>query len=205
LKTLIHGLSQIRGGSVLLVLDYAYWEYVTAPDLPDALPLLSQYSRLVILRTFSKIYGLAGLRIGFGVASPELVGYLEKVRQPFNVSSLSLLAAEAALSDSGFVKKSQNLNQSAMRFWTKNLEELGIPFWKSQGNFLLLDVQKGIGMTGMQVYEDCLKKGVIFRPVGNYGLTHALRVSLGTELENRRAFQVLKRLKVSRIQEGVPS
>ncbi len=191
LKRLFYELSQIRGGSILLVLDYAYWEYVIAPDLPDPIAFLKDYPHLVVLRTFSKIYGLAGLRVGYGIASPDLIAFLEKVRQPFNVNSLGLIAAEAALSDRAFVKKSLQLNLKGMQFWEKQLKRMSIPFWKSQGNFILANVREGLGKTGAQVYQDSLRKGVIFRPVANYGLAHALRISLGTVEENKKAAFVL--------------
>jgi len=192
LNTLLKEIATIRDGSVLVVLDYAYWEYVTAKDLPDAGELFKKHSNLIILRTFSKVYGLAGLRIGYGIASPELIADMEKVRQPFNMNNLSLAAAECALSDTQFVKKAKKLNSEGLRFWMKELSEMDIPFWKSQGNFLLADIQKGTGMQGVEVYQACLRKGVIFRPVSNYGLPHALRISMGTMPENRHAVQVLR-------------
>lgn len=194
LKTFVQNLKTIRNGSVVLVLDYAYWEYVTAKDFPDALDFLSEYPNLVILRTFSKIYGLAGMRLGYGISSPELIQHLEKVRQPFNVSSLALVGAQAALADRVFLKKSLQLNSQGMRYWEKQLARLGIPFWKSQGNFILTDVQKGLGKTGLEVYQISLEKGVIFRPVANYGFPHALRISIGTTKENEKAVQVLERI-----------
>jgi len=195
LRKLIVELSLIRDGSVLLVLDYAYWEYVTAPDLPDPMDTLKEYPNVVILRTFSKIYGLAGLRVGYGISSPELIGHLEKVRQTFNVNSLGLVGAEAALLDNAFVKNAKKVNQAGLKFWEKQLQRRSVPFWESQGNFILVDVQKGFGLSGMEVYQSCLKQGVIFRPVANYGLTHALRISIGTLAENQRGLRALDLLK----------
>jgi histidinol-phosphate aminotransferase len=190
-RAFFQDLKTIRGGAVVLVLDYAYWEYVTASDLPNALEFINDYPHLLVVRTFSKIYGLAGMRMGYGVSSPELIAHLEKVRQPFNVSSLALAGAQAALADRAFVKKSRQLNAQGMRFWEKQLKRMGIPFWKSQCNFLLADVQKGLGKSGVEVYQSSLEKGVIFRPVANYGFPHALRISIGTAKENERAVQVL--------------
>jgi histidinol-phosphate aminotransferase len=191
LKGLIRDLSGIRNGSVVLVLDYAYWEYVTASDLPDAQHYIQDYPNTVILRTFSKIHGLAGLRIGYGISTPELIAHLEKVRQPFNVNSLGLRGAAAALSDTQFIKKARATNAEGMKFWEKQLEQKSIPFWKSQGNFLLVDVKKGLGLSGPEVYQACLQQGVILRPVSNYGLDHALRISIGTPAENRIAVSAL--------------
>jgi histidinol-phosphate aminotransferase len=196
LREFLQKVRKIRGGSVLVAIDSAYTEYVTAKDLEDSIDLQAEFSNVVVFRTFSKAYGLAGLRIGYAVASQEIIATMDKVRQPFNVNSLGLVGAEAALSDQAFVKRARKLNQDGMKFWEKGLNELEIPFWKSQGNFLLIDVAKGLGRLGGEVYFECLKLGVIFRPVANYGLHHALRISIGTMEENRiglKALQTLKR------------
>lgn len=198
-QRLLQGLASIRGGTVLAVLDYAYWEYVTDPDLPAPEQLLRQFPNLVILRTFSKIYGLAGLRVGYGMASPEIIAPLEKVRQPFNVSSLALAGAEAALQDVAFVKKAKLLNRQGMKFWETALSRMGIPYWESQGNFLLANVGKGMKKAAMEVYQSCLAQGVIFRPTSNYQMPHdiqrdILRISIGTAQENERAVKVLSHL-----------
>lgn len=192
LQAFLTGLSRVRGGSVLAVLDYAYWEYVTASDLPDPMLLQKKFPNVVVLRTFSKVYGLAGLRLGYGVATPELVASMEKVRQPFNINSLALIGGIAALGDRAFVERARKLNTQGRKFWEEQLKALQIPFWKSQGNFLLADMARGTGMTGAQVFEACLRQGVIFRPVANYGLPHALRISFGTNEENRLAVKALK-------------
>jgi histidinol-phosphate aminotransferase len=185
-------ISLIRGGSVLVVLDDAYGEYVTAEDCPNPQEFLKAYPNLVILRTFSKVYGLAGLRVGYGIGSSEIIGLLEKVRQPFNLNSLALVGATAALADDEFVRESLRVNQVGMRFWDRKLTEMEIPYWRSQGNFILIDAQTGFGFSGMELYQKCLTKGVIFRPVANYGLHGCLRISVGTSSENQRAVQVLE-------------
>ena len=192
LKQFLGEMARIRGGDVLVVIDSAYWEFVTAGDLPDPIELAREFPNLVVLRTFSKVYGLAGLRVGYGVATPEVIANLEKVRQPFNMNALGLVAATAALSDRAFVARSRLLNRQGLKFWEKELESMGIPFWKSQGNFLLADVHQGLGKTGGEVYLSCLKRGVIFRPVANYGLLGALRISVGTPEENRLAARALR-------------
>lgn len=194
LKTLVKELASIREGSVILVLDYAYWEYVMAEDLPNPLEILQEYPNTIILRTFSKVYGLAGLRVGYGMGSPELISHMEKVRQPFNINSLALLGAEAALKDTSFVARAKLLNAKGMSFWQKHLNQLGIPFWKSQGNFLLINCRKGFHMTGADVNSACLPQGLILRPVANYGLPDLLRITVGTSEENKRAAQVLKQV-----------
>jgi histidinol-phosphate aminotransferase len=188
-------LKKIRDGSVIVAIDSAYTEYVTAADMPDPLELQKEFSNIVVFRTFSKIYGLAGLRIGYAIAKPEIIATMDKVRQPFNVNSLGLVGAEAALGDTAFVQRAKKLNIQGMKFWEKGLTELGVPFWKSQGNFLLVDVAKGFGRLGGEVYFDCLRLGVIFRPVANYGLHHALRISVGTMEENRIGLKALQTLK----------
>ncbi len=184
-------MAKIRDGSVLVVLDDAYGEYVTAEDCPNPKEFLKDYPHLVILKTFSKVYGLAGLRVGYGLASAEVIGLLEKVRQPFNLNSLALIGATAALGDDEFVQESLKVNQTGMMLWERKLTEMEVPFWKSQGNFLLIHAQEGFGLSGLDLYQKCLTQGVIFRPVANYGLPHALRISVGTPLENQRAIKVL--------------
>ena len=188
-ESLLQKLSKIRGGSVLIVVDHAYAEYVTAPDFPYPEPYLKSYPQLMILKTFSKIYGLAGLRVGVGFSSPEVITQVEKVRQPFNMNSLGLLAAEGALEDLEFVKRSQENNLKGMAFWESQLEELEIPHWKSQGNFILIDVSQGLGALGLDVYQRCLQKGLILRPLNNYGLKQALRITIGTPEENQWAVE----------------
>jgi histidinol-phosphate aminotransferase len=149
---------------------------------------------VVVLRTFSKIFGLAGFRVGYAVAHPSILAPLEKIRMPFNVSALSLVAAEAALDDKAFVARARKLNSSGMRFWQTGLKKLGIPYWPSQGNFLLIHTQEGLGLSGPEVFQACLRLGVILRPVANYGMPHALRVSVGTEKENRKALAAIATL-----------
>lgn len=191
LRAFLREVSGVRDGSVLVALDYAYWEYVTARDLADPQELLAEFPNVVVLRTFSKVYGLAGIRIGYGVGSAEVIAAVQKVRQPFNMNSLGLVAAEAALSDRAFVERSRRVNTAGMKFWETQLKKWGVSYWKSQGNFILADVSGGAGRKGMDVYQACLSRGVIFRPVANYGLPHALRISVGTSEENRIAARVL--------------
>jgi histidinol-phosphate aminotransferase len=196
-KELSHFLSElarIRGGSVLAVLDYAYWEYVQAKDLPDPAPFLRKFPNVVVLRTFSKIYGLASLRIGYGIMAAELAANLEKIRMPFNINTSALMAAVAALSDRAFVRRAIQANRRGMKFWKKSLEQMKVPYWPSEGNFLLIDTQRGFGKPGGAVFQDCLERGVIFRPVDSYGLPHALRISIGTDAENQFAVRVLREL-----------
>ncbi len=184
-------MAKIRDGSVLVVLDYAYWEYVTAKDLPDAMMLMKEYPNMMVLRTFSKIHGLAGLRVGYGIAPREIISMVEKIRQPFNLNSPALAGAVESLKDLAHQRRSKKVNEDGMKLWTRALTKMGIPYWPSQGNFLLIDCTKGLGKRGGDVYENCLRRGVIFRPVSNYGLMHALRISIGTKAENEVAIRAL--------------
>lgn len=194
MREFLTGMTKIRGGNIPVVIDHAYCEFVTAPDLPDPLDLRDEFSSVIALRTFSKVYGLGGLRVGYGVARREMVATMDKCRQPFNLNSLALAGAEAALKDRAFVARTLKNNREGMKYWEKELEKLEIPYWKSQGNFLLADVARGLGRLGGEVYMECLKLGVIFRPVANYGLHHALRISIGTPEENRFAVRALTQL-----------
>jgi histidinol-phosphate aminotransferase len=189
---------KIRDGTVHVILDYAYWEYVTAKDLPDPMPLYRRFSNVSVLKTFSKIYGLGGLRVGYGVIRPDLARMVQKVRMPFNVSSLGLVGAEAALKDRAFIRKSIQVNQTGMKAMKKFYEGVGVPFLPSQGNFYLLNSRLGFGMSGPELFEQCLRMGLILRPVANYGMPDWIRVTIGTEPQNRvarRVFEALKKLK----------
>lgn len=192
-RAFLKEISQIRGGSVMVALDYAYWEYVTTKSIPDPMKLLKEFPNVMVLRTFSKVFGLAGLRVGYGVSHPEIIATVEKVRQPFNMNSLALVAATEALKDKAFIARSRAVNAAGLKLWEKALKEMGIPYWPSQGNFLLVDTSAGLGKRGGDVYEACLRRGVIFRPVANYGLMNALRISIGTPAENKVAIAALRK------------
>lgn len=189
IRALVDELKTIRGGSVILVLDYAYWEYVTDKNLPDALEVRKWYPNTVVLRTFSKIYGIAGLRVGYAIGPTEITSVLEKTRMPFNLNSLAMEAAIAALSDTAFVKKARKVNSDGMKMWDQALTAMNVPHLPSQGNFLLCDTHAGFGKTGFEVFQNCLRRGVIFRPVSNYGFLDSVRISIGTKEENRIAIQ----------------
>ena len=171
---------------VLVVLDEAYVEYF--PENFNSLKFLSQYPNLLISRTMSKAYGLASLRVGFGMASAEVTNLLNRVRQPFNVSSFALAAAVAALKDTDFIEQSRALNLQGMAQLEQGFSQLGLAWVPSRANFILVDVQRN----GAQVFEALLKKGVIVRPVGGgYGMPHHIRVSIGLSGENSRFLQAL--------------
>lgn len=194
MMSFLNEVEKIRQGSVHVMLDYAYWEYVTAKDLPDPIKLYKKFSNISILKTFSKIYGLGGLRVGYGVMSKELASYVQKVRMPFNVSRLGLVGAEAALDDLAFVKKTLKVNQAGMKQMSSFYTKHSIPFLPSQGNFYLINTQEGLGLSGQETFEFSLKEGLIFRPVTNYGLPDWLRVTIGTKTQNEAAINVFKKI-----------
>lgn len=169
---------------ILVVLDEAYYEYATASDYPQSLTFLAQYPNAIVLRTFSKAYGLAGLRIGYAIAHATVIAKINTVRPTFNTSSLAQMAAIAALSDQPFVRHAVQMNTAELeRFYTR-LDQLHIPYTRSQTNFIYMDV----GYAGALVAEAFLPHGVIIRPMaGNH-----IRVSIGTPVQNDRFFAVLK-------------
>ncbi len=169
---------------VLLVVDEAYYEYARAiPDYPVAEAFRAKRPQLTWLRTFSKAYGLAGMRVGYGVTSPEIAGYINRVRLPFNVPSVAQEAALAALDDAAHVERSVRVNAEGMAQLRAGLVRLGLRVFPSAANFVLVDV----GRDAAPVYEALLRKGVIVRPLRPAGLLSHLRVSIGTAEENARA------------------
>ena len=170
----------------LVVLDEAYLEY--ANTAADTTSWLRKYPNLVITRTFSKAFGLAGLRVGYALSSAQIAAVLNRVRQPFNVNSLALLAAEAALGDVEFLARSKNLNDTGMQQLQAGLNDLGLLTIPSAGNFILVDM----GREAMPVYEALLRSSVIVRPVGNYGLPEHLRITIGTADQNTKLLNALQ-------------
>lgn len=172
---------------VLLVLDEAYTEYLRPDFRYDSIAWLKKYPNLVITRTFSKVYGLAGLRVGYALAAPEVADLMNRVRQPFNVNSLSLAAAAAALDDEAFVRESYELNCRGMDQIVGGLGKLGLGHIPSYGNFVTFAVPQAGG-----VFQKLLRQGVIVRPIAGYGMPEHLRVSIGLESENKRFLEALK-------------
>jgi histidinol-phosphate aminotransferase len=169
---------------VIVVFDEAYYEYVTAADCPDTLAILKGGRNVVLLRTFSKIYGLAGLRIGYGLTTPEIVQHLNRIRPPFNTNSLAQKAALAALSDEEHVRESRRLNREGMDTLTERLKALGLSVVPSQANFLYFDVKQD----GKAMFEALLRRGVIVRHLGGA----FLRVTVGLPQENERFITALQ-------------
>lgn len=179
--------------NVLVVLDEAYDEYLSADNKSEAITWLSQFPNLMISRTFSKAYGLAGLRVGFGLMQIEIADILNRVRQPFNVNSLAQVAAIATLADDDFVARSYAANQAGMLQLTKGLTRLGLEFIPSYANFVSVKVPNAV-----DVNAQLLKQGVIIRPLANYEMPEYLRVSIGLFNENQRFLTVLEQILESR-------
>lgn len=184
---------------VVIVLDEAYNEYLSPEQRYDAISWVRAHPNLIVSRSFSKAYGLAGLRIGYGIAQPTLTDLLNRIRQPFNVNSLAQAAAIAALQDEAFLRKGYELNKAGYLQLTEAFEQMKLPYLPSSGNFVLVKVGND-EQAGVRVNQELLKRGVIVRPVGNYGLPQWLRISIGLPHENAAfldAFsQILKDEKV---------
>ena len=174
--------------NTLVVLDEAYVEY--GDRTADTISWLAKYPNLIITRTFSKAYGLAGLRVGFALSHPEVANLLNRIRQPFNVNSLALVAATAALADDAYIAATKQLNDQGMAQLIAGFEAMALSYIPSKGNFITVDVERN----GLDIYDSLLQQGVIVRPVTNYGLPQHLRVSIGLLTENQRFLEALSNL-----------
>jgi histidinol-phosphate aminotransferase len=175
---------------IIVIIDEAYFDYVDDPEYPNSLDYQSLGKSMITVRTFSKIYGLAGLRLGFGVSSEEIISYTNRVREPFNVNSLAQVAAIAALDDAEHVKKSREINGEGLKYLIRELKELGLSFAPSFTNFILVD----LGANPIPVYDALLREGVIVRPVINYGLKTHIRVTVGLSEENERFIRAIRKV-----------
>jgi histidinol-phosphate aminotransferase len=172
---------------VVLVVDECYREFAVRPDFPDSLAWLARRPGTMVARTFSKLYGLAGARVGYAVADPELAGYLERARHPFNLNVLAEEAALAALDDREHVERTLALAHEGAQFLTRELAALGLEVWPTDANFVL--VRAGAG-----VYDRLLREGVIVRPLAGFGLPEHVRVTIGTKEENERLVAALRKI-----------
>jgi histidinol-phosphate aminotransferase len=171
---------------LIVVFDEAYYEYVRSPEFPDSMAYVKQGRNVIVLRTFSKIYGLAGLRIGYGITTPEITNFLNRVRPPFNANSLAQRAALAALGDDEHVSRSRTVNGTGMGQMTAGLKALGFEPVPSEANFLYFDV----GREGRGVFDELLREGIIVRHIEG----PMLRVTIGLEEENHAFLEALKRV-----------
>lgn len=171
---------------VVIVMDEAYAEYVDDPDYPSGIEAHREGRAVIVLRTFSKIYGLAGLRVGYGVALPQLTAAMNRIRQPFNVNSLAQIGALAALDDEAHVAASRSCNRAGLAYLRAEMQRLDLDTVPSWANFLLVRVGRGA-----EIYQALLRRGVIVRPMDGYGFPDHLRFSVGTAAENRRLVEAL--------------
>lgn len=173
---------------IILVLDEAYDTFIDVDDYPKSLKYLND--NVIILKTFSKAYGLAGLRLGYALAGSEMIGYMERARQPFNVNLLAQAAGIAALDDKDFLRKTRKAVLEGKSYLYDSLKGLGVAYVPSVANFILIDA----GRDGVEVFREMLKSGVIVRDMKQYGLKNFIRVTIGTKKENERFIKVLKKV-----------
>lgn len=183
-------LDATSGRDLLVILDEAYCEFVSAADYPDGLKLYRRYPHLVLTRSFSKSHGLAGARIGYGVARPEVAAYCNKVREPFNVNSVAQAGALAALDDTEHVEMTIRKNREGLRWLTEQLTEMGLAVVPSVTNFLLVDMKR----EAAPLFQQLLREGVIVRPTTALGYPNHLRISVGTREDNERLVRTLKKV-----------
>lgn len=175
---------------IIVVLDEAYTEFTAPNERVNAFGLLKRYSNLVICRTFSKAYGLAGLRVGYMVSNPEIADLFNRVRQPFNCNSLALAAATAVLQDDEFVEKVAQNNRIEMQKYEQFCRQYQLDFIPSKGNFITIDFKQ----PAAPIYQALLHEGVIVRPIAGYGMPNHLRISIGLAEENQRLFDALVKI-----------
>lgn len=176
--------------NVLVVLDEAYIEYVEDSDALNGLDYVSRFPNLIVSRTFSKAYGLAGLRVGYCISHPQVANILNRVRQPFNVDSFALAAATAVLDDTDYLQRSRKTNRDGMQQLVAGFKQLGLDYIPSAGNFIVVNFDQDAA----PLYQALLREGVIVRPVANYGMPKSLRISIGLPEENARFLQALKKV-----------
>ena len=175
---------------VIVIVDEAYFEYVDDTEYTDSLRYQQNRNNIITVRTFSKIHGLAGLRVGYGVGSEDIISYVNRVREPFNVNSIAQAAAEAALDDNEHIEKTKAVNRAGLDYLAEQLNKIGVKYTPSFTNFILINLEDDV----MPIYNKLLNEGVIVRPVGGYGLKNHLRVSVGLESENKRFILTLKKV-----------
>lgn len=179
---------------ILVIVDQAYQEYVTADDSFRGIAALERHSNLMLLRTFSKAYGLAGMRIGYALADPELIGYLNKIRGPFNINRLAQKAAVTALNSDSHLEICQNLNKKEKEFLYQKFADLGLDYIATEANFVMVNLE----MPAVEVFEKLQQEGVIIRPGTQFGMENWIRVTIGTRADNEFFIRKLKELLAGR-------
>jgi histidinol-phosphate aminotransferase len=172
----------------LLVLDEAYYEYVESDNYPRAIEWVKEGRNVIVLRTFSKVYALAGLRVGYGIARPDIIKYIERVREPFNVNSVAMEGAIASLEDTSQVDRSRALNSAGKKYFYAEFDKMGLKYSLSEANFVWVDVARD----SVQVFKDLLQRGVIIRTGDIFGAPTHIRVTMGTQEQNERFIQALR-------------
>ncbi len=175
---------------VFVVLDEAYVEFVRAADYPVGMDYQKRFPNILLLRTMSKVFGLAGLRVGLLIAPPEVCDMMNRVRKPFNVNSLAQVAVVEALKDKEHLEQLKKITWDGLDYYYRELDRLGLRYWKSQANFVLFDCGRDAG----EVFHQLIKEGVILRPVKNYGMPNYLRMSVGLPEENAAAIRAIERV-----------
>ena len=176
--------------NVIVVVDEAYFEYVIEDEYPDTLQWLDKYPNLIVTRTFSKIYGLAGLRVGYSVSNDQIADILNRVRQPFNVNTVALMAATVALDDQEHLENCREINTQGRQFWREACEKRGLEYIPTVGNFITINFKRD----AMPIYNDLLHEAIIVRPIANYGLPHHLRITISTLEENQQCLDALDKV-----------
>lgn len=187
-KTQVQNFLQSIRSDILVFFDEAYFEFVEKSDYPDTIGMLKRHKNIIVTRTFSKMYGLAGLRVGYGIASEEIISVLERVREPFNINSVAQAAALACLEDSGYYQKILKTVNHQRKYLYDNLKRLNLPFVDSSTNFILIHVKQN----SSELAQRLLKKGVIIRDMKSWGLDAYIRVTIGKSEENKKFIQALK-------------
>jgi len=180
--------------NILVVVDEAYYEYVVAQDYPQTIPLIDRYKNLIILRTFSKIYGLAALRIGYAVANKDIIKTLSIVKQPFNVDTLAQVGATAALDDDQFLKDSLDNNEIGKAYLYKQIDDLGLSYYPTETNFIFI---YDLPLAGKDIFEKLMAWGLIIRPMDSFGFTNAIRVTVGKPDENKKFIEMLSKILIN--------
>ena len=175
---------------VIVIFDEAYYDYVEDKEYPDSLPYVLEGRNVIILRTFSKIAGIAGLRVGYGIARPELIGYLRRVISPFPTNRLAQVGALASLDDNEHYEKVLQSNREGKQYLYRELEKLNIFYVPTETNFIFIDLKED----SQSFYEKCLKRGVIIRPGKTWGYPNCIRLTIGTQYENEKFIEALKEI-----------
>jgi histidinol-phosphate aminotransferase len=173
--------------SVLVVLDEAYCEYIDDASFPDGVAYVKQYKNVIALRTFSKIYGLASLRIGYGIGHPEIIHYINQVREPFNTTRVAQSAAKAALGDTEFLQYCRDRNREGIAYMTEQFDRLGLSYFPAYGNFIMFDTLRPSGV----VFDGLLRRGIISRARWTYYPTH-IRITVGSREQNEKFIAALE-------------